>query len=65
MKKIVWGLIIGGVFGFLVGLNIGKNKPILSNPFEDKVFSEKIKDTAGDVIEKSREAIHEATKKEE
>lgn len=75
MKKFFWGLVIGLVIGFLGGMNIGKGKPILSNPFADKEIKEQWKDTASEtgkklkegaaeVIEKSREAIHEGTKPE-
>jgi hypothetical protein len=76
MKKFIWGLVIGLVIGVLGGINIGKGKDLLSNPFADKAITEQLKDTASeagekikegsaDVIEKSREAIHEATKPEQ
>jgi hypothetical protein len=62
IKYLILGMIMGGVLGLGAGVNIGKNKPILSNPFEDASVSRKVKDTGNDLIRKSGEAIEDAGK---
>ncbi len=37
MKDILLGFLIGGIIGLWVGVNLGKDQPILSNPFGDNV----------------------------
>ena len=34
IKYLILGLIIGGLLGVGAGINIGKNRPVLSNPFK-------------------------------
>lgn len=68
MKSFIWGLVIGAVIGVLAGMNIGKGQPIWSNPFTGRPIAEEVKDVkdkGAEVIEKSREVVHEATKKEQ
>jgi hypothetical protein len=46
-----------------LGINFGKDVPLLSNPFAAKPdFSDRVKQRTGDLIEDTKEAIHEATK---
>lgn len=42
-------LLIGVGAGLWMGVNIGKDKPILSNPFVDKTMGEKIQSSLEDV----------------
>lgn len=68
MKAFFWGLIIGAVLGVLAGMNIGKGQPVWSNPFTGKPIAEEVKEVkekGAEVIEKSREALHDATRKDE
>ena len=68
MKKFIFGLLLGVVIGWPIGMNMGKGVPILSNPFE-KTLSQNIKET-GDAVKKTtnrmvqdtKKAINEATK---
>jgi hypothetical protein len=71
MGKFLLGLIIGAVIAFPLGVNLGKDKPLLSNPLADKPLAERMKDDAREAIEqgsaaaanlaeKTREAIHDA-----
>lgn len=79
MNKFIFGILIGAIIAFPLGMNVGKEKPLLSNPFADKQIGEQVKDTAervfketkkkveettGKVVEGTKEAIHEATKPE-
>jgi len=60
MKKILTGFVIGALIAFHLGINFGRNRPLLSNPYEKDVV-EQVKERAGEAVETTREAIHEAT----
>ncbi len=58
MKKVLRsfavGLLVGGIVGLWCGLNIGKEQPLLSNPFADVSLSQRASQTgeqAGDAAE--------------
>jgi gas vesicle protein len=68
MKKFLWGFVIGAVLAFLAGVNVGRDRPILSNPFSDLTLTEQVRDTAeqlgedikesaGDMADKARETV--------
>jgi len=59
MKKFLIGLVVGALIAFHLGMNFGRHRPILSNPYADQV--ESVKERAGKVIESTKETIHEAT----
>jgi hypothetical protein len=72
MNKFLFGLIIGAVIAFPLGVNLGKDKPLLSNPFAERPLGARItdnareairegSDVAAELVEKTREAVHEAT----
>jgi ABC-type lipoprotein release transport system permease subunit len=42
IKKLVIGSIIGVIIGMWLGINIGKDRPILSNPFAEPALQEKL-----------------------
>ena len=46
------GLLLGLIIGLWFGVNIGKQKPIFSNPFAEENISEKLKTKVGERIEK-------------
>ncbi len=60
MKKFIAGLVVGSLVAFHLGINFGRHKPLLSNPYEQDVV-ESVKEGAGKAVETTREAIHEAT----
>lgn len=60
MKKFLVGMVIGALIAFHLGINFGRHKPLLSNPYESDVV-ERVKENAGQAVETTREAIHEAT----
>lgn len=63
MKKFFIGLVVGLVVAFPLGINFGKDKPLLSNPFAAKPdLAERVKERTGEAIESTKEAIHDATK---
>ena len=60
MKKFLAGLVLGALVAFHLGINFGRHKPLLSNPYESDVV-ERVKEEAGQAVESTREVIHEAT----
>lgn len=63
MIKFLIGIIFGMVIAFPLGINFGKDVPLLSNPFAAKPdLTHRIMERTGDLIEDTKEAIHDATK---
>ncbi len=62
LKAILTGLVIGLLIGLWFGVNIGKDKFILSNPFAEDSIQQKIKKSGEKFIEKSGEAIEKGGK---
>ncbi len=63
MKKFFIGLVVGLIVAFPLGINFGKDKPLLSNPFAAKPdITERVKERTGEVLKETKEAIHDATK---
>ncbi|MGD8785207.1 MAG: hypothetical protein PVG75_12265 [Thioalkalispiraceae bacterium] len=59
LKTFILGIIIGALVGLWVGINIGKDKPWYSNPFEDRTVTEKIKSSIGEGVEKAGESMQQ------
>jgi hypothetical protein len=60
MKKFLIGLVVGALVAFHLGINFGRNKSLLSNPYERAVV-ERVKEGAGKAVDSTRDAIHQAT----
>ena len=58
---IIW-LVIGLLLGLWFGINIGRDKPIYSNPFEAATLQDKFKQAGEGALEKSGEALEKAGK---
>ena len=52
IKMLILGLLVGLLIGLWFGVNMGKGKPILSNPFAEENIQDKLKQTVGEKIEK-------------
>jgi hypothetical protein len=61
MKKFLIGFIVGALIAFHLGINFGRHKPLLSNPYAADDVVEQVKESAGQAIESTKEVIHEAT----
>ena len=63
LDKFAIGAVLGVVIGLWFGVNIGKDKPFWSNPFEEKSMMEmatdKTKEIAGKAKEKTQEMVKE------
>ena len=57
IKNLIIGLLVGIIIGLWFGVNIGKEKPLFSNPLAERTMQEKLKQAGEDVLEKSGEAI--------
>lgn len=57
MKKMLYIIVIVLLIGMWFGINIARDKPLLSNPFASKTMREKAKDTAKDLYNASKEVI--------
>ncbi|MDH3311395.1 MAG: hypothetical protein OEM48_12015 [Gammaproteobacteria bacterium] len=63
MKKFFIGFLIGLIVAFPLGINFGKDKPLLSNPFAAKPdIAERVKERTGELLKDTKEVIHDATK---
>lgn len=66
MKDLLLGLLIGGMIGLWVGVNLGKDQAIMTNPFAEKdsmmEFNQKIEQLQKDVTEKSKEIYNDSKK---
>lgn len=63
MKKFFVGLVIGLIVAFPLGINFGKDVPLLSNPFAAKPdIAAQVKERTGALLKDTKEAIHDATK---
>lgn len=57
------GLLLGGLMGLWFGMNIGKEQPLLSNPFTEVTLSDRIDRTADEAAEQVEQGA-EAAKEE-
>lgn len=62
IKKIMLGLVIGAVIAFPAGINFGRDLPLWSNPFAKRDIKERVKMKADNLVEDTKEVIHDATK---
>ena len=56
-KSLLVGIIIGLLLGLWFGVNIGRDRPIYSNPFADSAIKDKIKTSVGEGVEKAGSSI--------
>lgn len=62
IKLIIFGVVIGALLAFPLGMNYGRGDPLLSNPFKKRDVTSKVKEGTRKLLEGTKEAIHEATK---
>ena len=65
-KFLLLGIALGSLAAFPLGINFGRNAPLLSNPFSrldltDQVV-ERVKSGTSMALKEARETIHDATK---
>ena len=52
LKMLFMGFLVGLIIGLWFGINMGKQKPIFSNPFAEENLQKKLKVKVGERIEK-------------
>jgi len=62
LKKFVMGMLVGALIAFPLGMNFGREAPLFSNPFADRGIQQQVKSKAENIIDDTREAIHDATR---
>ena len=64
-KIFIFALILGGLIAFPLGINFGRDAPLLSNPFKQRSVQDKMMDTVKESAEKAlegaKEKLHTAT----
>lgn len=56
-KAILLSLIVGVAAGMWLGVNIGREVPLYSNPFNAETLNQKIKRATGETLEKGGQAL--------
>ena len=65
MLKYIRGFILGVIVTFPLGINFGKDAPLLSNPFAAKPdIAARVIERTGTLMDETKAKIHEATKPE-
>jgi hypothetical protein len=54
---VLLSLIFGGAIGMWLGVNIGREVPLYSNPFDTDALNQKLKRATGETLEKGGQAI--------
>lgn len=62
LKKYGIGIVIGVLLGLPIGVNIGKDKPVFSNPFAERSLGSQVKGKAKDVISDTKRALRDSLK---
>jgi hypothetical protein len=57
LKLLLLSLLIGVAIGLWFGVNIGREVPFYSNPFDTHSLNQKIKGVAGETLEKGGHAL--------
>lgn len=57
ISSLIIGLLVGSILGLWVGVNIGKEQPVLSNPFTERSVHEKLRDTGENLLDSASDAI--------
>lgn len=61
-KIILASLTIGLIVGLALGVNIGRDRPLLSNPFAKESLTDKLKNLGNETLEQSGKALEKTGK---
>ena len=54
---ILISLVIGALIGMALGINIGREKPLFSNPFAEESLVDRVKDLGSETLEQGGKAL--------
>jgi len=57
LKAVLLSLVLGLAIGMWFGVNIGREVPFYSNPFDTAALNEKLKRATGETLEKGGHAL--------
>lgn len=57
LKVVLLSIAIGVAIGLWLGVNIGREVALLSNPFDASSLNQKLKKVSGETLEKSGQAL--------
>jgi hypothetical protein len=57
IKTIFLSLLVGVLVGMALGVNIGREKPLLTNPLAKESLTDKVKQFGSETLEKSGKAL--------
>jgi len=57
LKAVLLSLVLGGAIGMWLGVNIGREVPWYSNPFDTHSLNQKLKRATGETLEKGGQAM--------
>ena len=57
LSIILISLVIGIFIGMALGVNIGREKPLFSNPFAEESLADRVKDLGNETLEQSGKAL--------
>ena len=57
LKAILLSLVLGLAIGMWFGVNIGREVPLYSNPFNTHALNQRLKSVTGETLEKGGQAI--------
>jgi hypothetical protein len=60
MPKLIIGLLIGAMLGLWFGVNLGRERPLLSNPFRKESIHEKFRKAGRGLFNAADDAIKES-----
>ncbi|MDZ7804676.1 hypothetical protein [Thiohalophilus sp.] len=59
LKLLLSGVIIGLAVGLWFGVNIGKGKPLLSNPIDEPTLKQRLQESTGEAMERTGKKVEE------
>ena len=60
LKAILLSFLVGVLLGLWFGVNIGRDVPLYSNPFDTHTLKQSIKGVAGETLEKGGQALEKS-----
>lgn len=61
INLLIFGIIIGSVLAFPLGINFGRDDPLLSNPFNNPSMQVRAREKARALADDARSRVHQAT----